>query len=427
MTQSAIHIPQRTVARERLSNGTTLLYSPNPYNSIAAIRIVSRLASRHEAAEKAGMANLCMRLLSSGTALHNEEEIADNLERNGAHFKAEASKDWCIIDLLTTTQCLREDLRTVMELLDTPTFPEDKLEREREVVRMNILEQEDSHLTYTMRIFRSKYYGGHSYGWPSIGLIETLDNPRRDDLAQFAQAALDPAQLIVSVVGGDEASDLLPIVRDSFAARASRLGTTAPETTKALPAIETNEEIIENRDTESEYIVVGYPGDGLCMPGSVPLRVISAILGGSMDSRLFREVRDKRGLCYQVGSAYTPLLDHSPLLLYVVTNPDNREKAIPCMEAEVEKLKTEAVSDEELNRVKTYINGTYVMSMETNMGQASRYAAYEAAGLGWEYANRLPEEINQVSAEDVMKAAQKYFTFRLLAITTPDREENDEE
>ncbi len=417
--EQSIQIPEKNVIGETLSNGTTFLYSPNPSNQIVAVNILSKLASCHEHHEKAGMANLCMRLLSAGTAKHTEEEIAINLERNGAHFKAEAGKDTSSVDLMTTTHFLHEDIQTVLELIDSPIFPEDKLIREREIVRMSIMEQEDSLLTYTVRTFRKHFFNGHPYGWPNIGLTDTLDSIDRDDLIAFAHAAFDPSNLIVSVVGGSENSHVHSQLRDVFAARSTRKMATFPDPDKACPAFEPNSHVIENRESEAEYIVMGYPGCGMKDEASIAFRFMSALLGGSMDSRLFREVRDKRGLCYQVGSNYSPFHDISPLLLYTVTTPANRDQVVQCFEQEINRLKEESISDEEFHRVKMFLCGTYIMSMETNMGQAARYAFYEAGGLGWEFVNLFPEKVNQLTADTIKATAHQYLTHHLLAITTP--------
>ncbi|MEW6236632.1 MAG: pitrilysin family protein [Candidatus Omnitrophota bacterium] len=415
----AIQIPQREVVREVMANGTVFLYAPNPYNPIVAMNILSRQASRHEQAEKAGMANLCMRLLSAGTDLHTEEEIAINLERNGALFKAEAGKDNSAVDLLSTTHFFQDDLQAVLELLDRPTFPEDKIERECEIVRMNILEQEDSLLTYTMRIFRKLFFGDHPYSWPNIGLVETLDNIERDDLVPFAQGVFEPSNLIVSVVGGSEKSGVREMISNAFADRPVNGYRSIPDPPPAAPAFVSNCEKVEQKESEAEYIVMGYPGCSIRDEIAIPMRLIGAILGGSMDSRLFREIRDKRGLCYQVGANFTPSHGHSPLMIYAVSSPQNRRDVISCAEAEIKRLQDESISEEELDRVKTYICGTNVMSMETVMGQASRFALYEAAGLGWEYANRFSEEIYKADAQTIQDVARKLLTHRLLTITAP--------
>jgi len=422
---SSIRLPERAVDRRILPNGTVFLYTPNPYNQIVAVRILSRLASRHECAEKAGMANLCLRMLSAGTERHSEEEIADNLERNGAHFKAEAGKDWSAIDLLTTTHFLREDLETVLELIDCPTFLEEKLVRERETTRMNILEQEDSRLSYTMRIFRQKFFGSHPYAWPNIGLVETLDRIQRDDLVPFAHAAFDPSRLTAVAVGGPENGSVQTIIEECLASRDRRNSEAIPDPPPASPAISSDTEVTDHRQSEAEYVVLGYPGAGIAEPAAVPLCLIGALLGGSMDSRLFREIREKRGLCYQVGSHYHPHCDLSPLMIYLVTSPANREEAVACAEAEIRRVKEEPVTEEELERIKTYVCGTYIMSMETNMGQASRYAIYEIAGLGWGYVNRFPDEVSRVTDSQISDTARRYFTHRLLAITSPKESEPD--
>ncbi|MDP8243328.1 MAG: pitrilysin family protein [Candidatus Hinthialibacter antarcticus] len=418
----AIHIPKREVQRRSLENGSALLYAPNPYNQIVAVRILSRTGSKYEPAPEAGRVNLAMRMLSAGTSQWSEDEIADRLEGNGAHFKAEAGKDWSSIDLLTTTPVLKEDLQTVLTLLDDSQFPEDKLARERELVRMNILEDDDSPLTYTMRRFSEFYYGSHPYAWPSLGKVETLDAISRDDIASDGRRALESGQLVVSVVGGSENSDVLSIVEEAFSQRTADRSETPPS--EISPGVlSENKDCFVRRETESDYVVLGYPGCSLNQRESLTLRLIASILGGSMDSRLFREIREKRGLCYQVGAAYTPRMEHSPLLVYTVTTPKNREEALRCAEAEIERLKVELVADEELHRAKTYICGSYVMSMESNMGQAGRYGAYEIAGLGWEYANAFPDDIQSVTAETIRETAERLFTHRLLTVATSNAQE----
>lgn len=417
----AIHIPKRQVQRRSLSNGTALLYAPNPYNEIVAVHILSRTGSMTEPASEAGRVNLAMRMLSAGTSQWDEDEIADRLERNGAHFKAEAGKDWSSVDLLTTAHVLKDDLQTIMTLLDDSQFPEDKLARERELVRMNILEDDDSPLTYTMRRFSEFYYGSHPYAWPSLGKIETLDAIQRDPIAADGRRAFEGGQLVVSVVGGAENSDVQKLVEDAFAQRSSANSEDAPR--DASPGVlAENKDCIIHRETESEYVVLGYPGCSLNDRDSLALRLIASILGGSMDSRLFREIREKRGLCYQVGAAFTPRMEHSPFLVYTVTAPKNREEALRCAEAEIDRIKIELVPDEELNRAKTYLCGSYVMSMESNMGQAGRYGAYEIAGLGWQYANAFPEEIQSVTPDAIRETAQRLFTHRLLTVATPNAE-----
>lgn len=414
-----IAIPERHVRKQVLGNGTTFLYAPNPHNQIVAIRILSKLSSCNEPEAKAGMANLTMRMLSAGTESRSEDEIAVKLEENGAHFKAEAGKDTSAVDLLTTTHFLREDLETVLDLIDAPTFPEDKLARERELVRMSILEQEDSLLAFTMRVFRKHFFGGHPYAWSNLGLPESIGNINRNDLTTFADAAFAPSNLVVSVVGGPESGEIEKIVSERFESRPAR-----PPAPSYLPGdarmnFSANTDVIEHRKSESEYLVMGYGGPSITDPESMPLRMIGAMLGGSMDSRLFREIRDKRGLCYQVGSSYTAQHSLSPLVIYVVTTPQNRAEAVRCAEAEIEKLKNETAPGDEIQRVKTYICGTYIMALESNMGQATRFASYEGCGLGWDYANRFPEYINLVSPDDIAAAANQYFTHRLLAITAP--------
>lgn len=415
----SLQMPQRSVNKTVLENGTTFLYSPNPHNQIVAVRILSKLGSKHEPEERAGQANLAMRMLSAGTEMHTEDQIALLIEQNGAHYNAEAGKDSNAVDLLTTTHFMQEDLTNVLELIDSPTFPDDKLKRERDIVRMNIKEQDDSLLNFTIRMFRKHFYGSHPYSWANIGLPESLNNIQRIHLQNYALAGFEPSQMVVSVVGGAEHFNTVNILKESFEKRNHRHANLPSQPPPADTGFSEDTDVSIKRQSEVEYVVIGYPSPGLSSKDAVTFRIINAVLGGSMDSRLFREIRDKRGLCYQIGASYSTHHDVSPFMIYVVLTPQNRVEAIRCAEAEMERLKHELIGDEELERVKTYVCGTYIMALETNMGQAVRYASYENADLGWDYANRLPNEIMAVTPEQIAETARRYFTRRLLTVTSP--------
>ena len=173
------------------------------------------------------------------------------------------------------------------------------------------------------------------------------------------------------------------------------------------------------RESHAAWLVIGYPAPHIRSEDFAVMEVLDSIMGGSMNSRLFVELRDKQGLAYQIGSSYIPRTGPSFFAAFLGTEPEKFNRAKLAILKEVEKFKTELVEEEELKRAKTYICGTFIMKQESNAGQASMLAQYELEGLGHDYVDRYPEEIRKVRREDILRAAQEYFKNWTLSAVLP--------
>ncbi|HPA44633.1 MAG TPA: pitrilysin family protein [bacterium] len=407
------------IERRVLGNGTVIVHQASPANQIVAIKVLAPIGSVQEPAELAGLANLSIRLLPTGTSRHTEHEISLALEANGAHFSAEAGKDASTVFLLSTQAGFAEDFEVLLDLLCDPVFPDKPLARDREVVQMMIREEDDSPFNFTYRLFREFLFGSHPYGWPSLGLEETVARVQREHVVDFSLRQRRPESLIVILVGGDERSSIVDSVAEQFLKLPPLCGEALLQP-PAAPDEPANHGVREeHREGEAEWIVSGTFAPDFNSEDFAPFRVLDSVLAGSMDSRLFVELREKRGLVYQVGSQYTPHFRCGVYALYAVSTPENRPEILRLLENECERLKEEPVGEDELERAKRYLIGRQIMGLESNSGRASALGIYELSGQGAERVCEYPQRIARVTAPDIRRVAQCYLNRFVATITTP--------
>ena len=174
----------------------------------------------------------------------------------------------------------------------------------------------------------------------------------------------------------------------------------------------TKPETVENKiqNLETAWYFAGWQTSGLTNKKEyATLQIINSILGGGMSSRLFRNVRDTEGLAYQIGSSYSPNRLKGHFMVYIGTNPKTLKYSEKRLMEEVNKLKTEPVSEQELKAAKEKLLGQYYIGLETNLDKAAALSTFEVSSRGFEFINEYKTLINSVTSEDIMKLAKKYF------------------
>ena len=413
------------VKQNQLRQGIRVLTKVNPSSDIVALRVYLPVGPRYESAEQSGLSNLMLRLLQAGTETRTAADIANAIDSIGAELSTDINKDYGGLVLKTTRATFDQGLDIFFDCLLHSVFPEDRLANERQTILREIKQDRDNLLNEAFRLFQKDFYGEHPYGNPALGLEETVSQLSREDVVQKYDWALSPSELIFVAVGNFDPDQLIQKIDKEFRARkisrSSRKGLPI-EVDNHLAVTAENKTSIVKRQSEAENLILGYLAPAINSKDFAVMRVIDSIMGGSMNSRLFTELREKRHLAYQVGSAYPNRLGPSFFGIYMGGSaPDKHETAVQSILAEVEKLKNEPVPADELQRAKTFIKGTFIMSQETNMGQASLYGLHEVMGLGADYVEKFPTLIDAVTAEDIRRVAQEYFTTYTLTAIQPEK------
>ncbi|HID11435.1 MAG TPA: insulinase family protein [Candidatus Latescibacteria bacterium] len=215
-----------------------------------------------------------------------------------------------------------------------------------------------------------------------------------------------PNNMVLAAVGNFPEGEFSEMVRETLGSLPQG---PLPDPAAGEPPVRAEpEEAFERRESQAVWVALGYPAPPLTDRGYAAMEVLDAILGGSMDSRLFVSVRDTRGLAYQVGSSYIAMGSPSLFLVYLGTRPEQFEEAKAVALGEVERMAEEPVLEEELRAAKTFLKGTFLMSQERNIDQAALLARFELMGLGYGFVEEYPELIEAVTREEVQRAAREY-------------------
>ncbi len=404
------------------SSGVTLLSRQTDANEIVAIEIVIPMGGREEAAETAGIGTVAFRMLTRGTRNKSDYEIAVGFESLGASFSTDIQKDRAVLSVQTTVGQFEETLRLVEEVITEPIFPEEFFDIEKEILRKEILEDLDSPYYAAIRLFQSTLFGNHPYAKPNAGTLETVSALTRQKTLSHFEENFIRGPVSVGVVGNVTPDRIQEALGGIFQHLGNDTGN-PPESTRGLEAgSPAMAEAYEKRSIDSECMVIGYPVPGLHDPAFASLKVIDSVMGGSMDSRLFTEVREKQGLVYQIGSSFPGLEWGSFFAISLIATLQNHDKVLETLSREIERIRTDRAAEEEVERAKTYLMGTYLMSQEKNSDQALMLARYHSLGLGIEYIDRYPRMISEVTPDSMLEVCRQYFRSQTVAIVGPGQE-----
>ncbi len=353
-----------------------------------------------------GNYTLMTRLFLQGTKNRTAEQLADELDRYAIEFSSELKLDYLKLKFV----CLNEDFDKALEILEdivkNTTF--DDFEKERIKLAGEIQAQLDSPRAKVVDNFYKNLYANHHYGYTNTVILENLDNVHKDGVINGYKTFLQNSKKVIAFVGdldfeyvesrlNERFSDLEPSIID-------------------LPTIEPpvlneskNVEAIKP-DANQAHIIQGWIVETASQEDYPVLALLNIILGASgLSSRLFLELRDKKGLAYVVRSSYDVARLCANFSIYIATEPNNIEVSLKGFQEELDKIKTELVTGEELENAKNNLIGKWAFSQEDNSQQAATYAHYAVTGLGFDFNERAKEKIKNVTPEQLQNCANKYF------------------
>ena len=389
-----------------LPNGIVVLVTENPTADIIAARCFFAGGERMETPTKAGLTHLAASLMTRGTAQYSSLEIAEQVESIGASLGTESSSDYFVLSLKTISSDFHDMLLLGSEILRSPSFPASELDLERRLTIQSIRAQQERPFTIAYDRLQRLMYGDHPYGFSSLGTEESISAITRDHLIEFHQHQFRPEQMVVSIAGKILPKQAISLVEEAFGDWRSPHQPTviSTSTPQFQPLLVTHEQ-----DTQQAIIVIGYPAPAVSSPDYAALKIISTYLGNGLSSRLFVELREKRGLAYEVSAFYPTRLETSQFVAYIGTASQNTGTALEGLRHECERLANVSLTEEELKICKSKLLGQYALGKQTNGQIAQVYGWYEVMGLGLEFDRQFVEAISGVTESDVQNAAQKYF------------------
>ncbi|MGN1152632.1 MAG: M16 family metallopeptidase [Candidatus Gastranaerophilaceae bacterium] len=407
-TCSAILVSSNdTTEKYKLNNNATLLITDNKYNDIVAISLMARGGNFLE--QQKGTSRLFADLLLKGTKKYSAVELAELLEENGIKLTFNPTSDTFNIGLQTTKNQVQTALEILDDILNNSSFDDIEIEKDRTLLLNKIKQNRDIPLNLAIDGYKSKIYNNSVYTNSYEQLEKNIPLVTRENIKKYQKDIFNPNNIIISVNGDIDKELLINKFGSMF--RTNIEQSKFDYKKYSIPKLSTQTQVIKNADKQqTAWVILGWQTDGVTnLKDYATLEVMNTILGSGMSSRLFKSIREQEGLAYQVGSSFQPKILAGSFNVYVGTNPKTQEHAKQKMLAEINKFKTQFVSDKELQDAKDRLLGEFVIALETNSDKAAVLAWFEASDRGYNFIDEYQNLINSVTVSDIIEVANKYF------------------
>lgn len=391
-----------------LSDGATMLYTPNSSNDIIAISIYAKGGQLLD--KIAGTANLTAATMMKGTKNYTSLELSQVLEDNGIKIVPSVGADAFSITVLTTKDEYDKTMELLNEVVNNAIFDDYEIEKVKSDKLSAIKTNKDVPIKQAIEEYRDMIYKNTPYSISSKVLEKNIQNIKKSDIIEYYNKIFNPKNIVISINGNIDKDKTIQDLNKIFEPKADSQTFDYKIYDSKIPRITTPRTNTIKMPTETAWILLGWQTDGvLSEKDYATLQVIDSILGTGMSSRLFKELREQEGLAYQLGTGYSPNVLRGSFMMYIGTNPATLEKSKQGLLSEIEKLKTEYVGDKELKDAKEKLIGNYVIGLETNLDKASNIGWYETSTRGYEFKEKYVDLINSVTDADIIEVANKYF------------------
>lgn len=391
-----------------LSDGATMLYTPNSSNDIIAISIYAKGGQLLD--KIAGTANLTAATMMKGTKNYTSLELSQVLEDNGIKIVPSVGADAFSITVLTTKDEYDKTMELLNEVVNNAIFDDYEIEKVKSDKLSAIKTNKDVPIKQAIEEYRDMIYKNTPYSISSKVLEKNIQNIKKSDIIEYYNKIFNPKNIVISINGNIDKDKTIQDLNKIFEPKADSQTFDYKTYDSKIPRITTPRTNTIKMPTETAWILLGWQTDGvLSEKDYATLQVIDSILGTGMSSRLFKELREQEGLAYQLGTGYSPNVLRGSFMMYIGTNPATLEKSKQGLFSEIEKLKTEYVGDKELKDAKEKLIGNYVIGLETNLDKASNIGWYETSTRGYEFKEKYVDLINSVTDADIIEVANKYF------------------
>jgi predicted Zn-dependent peptidase len=375
-----------------------------------------------ERADQAGISHLLEHMLFRGTDRYGSAEIDQTFDEMGAELNAGTGKEETTLYTRVLDRHLERAFDVMSDMIWRPRLAE--LEAEREVVLEEIAMYEDDPQDKVFDVLGGAIFGSHPLGRAVIGAAEVIGSATREQLAAYHAARYLPGSVVIAAAGSVEHEALVEMARAAEATRAERFAARKSPRSAAVdrvlssgpaPEFERRVRFLE-KDTEQYHVCVGGAGLARDDERRFALRVLEGVLGGTSSSRLFQEVRERRGLAYSV-FCFSNLYAHTGEVgLYVGTRPENLAEALAVVAAELERCVEDPADEKELIRSRENLKGQVVLALESTGARASRLGASLLNGLPILSLDEVIERIDAVGIGELKELAGELFSPQKLSV-----------
>jgi predicted Zn-dependent peptidase len=400
------------VVREVLGNGLRLTTEAMPHVRSVTIGVWLMRGSRHEVEERSGIAHFVEHMLFKGTDERTAEDLAQAIDSIGGQMDAFTAKEYAGYYLKVLDEHLPMAVELLADIVLRPAFAPQEVQREKKVILEEIKMVEDTPDDLVHELFIQHFWEGHPLGRPILGSRETVESFGAASLLAYFRDAYVARNMIVAAAGNLEHERVRELLEGAFGSLAAEGEALHAEPPTIVPQI-----VTRTKELEQSHVCLGTDSFPQAHPDRYVTYILNTVLGGSMSSRLFQNVREKRGLAYSVFSGLSAYRDAGNLTIYAGCASEAVPEVIDLCVEELRGLKTRPVPESELRRAKDHLKGSLMLSLENTASRMSHLARQEI------YFNRffgLDETlagVEGVTSDDVQRVASALFSNGSLSVT----------
>ena len=403
----------RDITKHVLPNGLVVITETMPHVRSVSIGVWVRNGSRRESVEENGLAHFIEHMVFKGTERRSAEAIAREMDSVGGMLDAFTSKEQICFNAKVLDEHLPIAFDVIADLILRPNFDSEDLKKEQQVILEEIKMDLDNPEYLLHEIFTRGFWPEHALGRPILGTPETVNNFNREILKTRFTSWFAPDRLVVTAAGNVTHEQVLDLVTREF----GHLKPGGEQAAHIAPRTGAPIHLEKKRDLEQVHLCVGVPSVPLGHEDRFGIAVLNNLLGGGMSSRLFQNIREKRGLAYAVFSEITPYSDAGMLTVYAGSAKETVGQVLDLIVSEFRDLKKSPVTEEELARSKNHLKGSLMLSLESTSARMSNLARQELYFRRFYSLDEILASIEAVTREQLQKLAQQYFRVEDIAVT----------
>jgi predicted Zn-dependent peptidase len=385
-------------------NGARIVLEQIPTVRSVAIGVWIGTGSRNENPENNGISHFLEHMFFKGTKTRSAREIAESFDSIGGQVNAFTSKEYTCYYAKVLDNHAQYALEVLADMFFNSTFDSEELNKEKNVVNEEIKMYEDTPDDIVHDLLSQAVYGDHPLGYPILGTEETLQSFTGEKLEQYMHDTYRPENVVISIAGN---------VPESFINNAEKFFGTYEASKEKIeyekPAFHATQ-ASRKKETEQAHLCLGFEGLQIGHSDVYSLIVLNNVLGGSMSSRLFQEVREQRGLAYSVFSYHSAYRDSGMVTIYGGTGANQLGVLYETIQDTLAKLRAEGITEKELNNSKEQLKGSLMLSLESTNSRMSRNGKNELLLGRHRSLDEIVEQIDQVTKDSVDGMANNIFT-----------------
>ena len=398
--------------KDILDNGIRVVTENIPHVRSVSLGVWVNVGSRDEDKELNGISHFIEHMLFKGTKRRTASEIAIEIDSMGGELNAFTSKEVTTYYVKVLDESLPKAVDLISDLFMNSLFDPKEIERERKVIMEEIKMVEDTPDDLIHEIFFETAWRGSRLGRPILGDKKSMARITRDDMLGYMEGNYLPSEIVISAAGKFEHKKLIDLLNESFG-KINRKGVKpARDITEFHPA-----NLVKKRKLEQVHLCVGTTGYPYSHEDRFGVYAMNTLLGSSMSSRLFQEIREKRGLAYSVYSYLTSLRDTGLFVIYAGVSPAKAVSVVRLVAKEIKKLRKDGVTDGELAKVKEQMKGNMVLGLENTNNRMSQIAKQEMYFGRYFSLDELLARVDAVDQEQMARVSSGAFRKGNFALT----------